>query len=39
MFARVVARDEAERPEPVTLYDGLGLALNAAAARFGISTR
>ena len=39
VFARAVARDEAERPEPVTLHDGLGLALNAAAARFGISTR
>ena len=39
VFARATARDEGERPEPVILADAITLALNAAAARFGISTR
>lgn len=39
VFARATARDEAERLEPLPLSDALALALNAAAARFGVSTR
>jgi hypothetical protein len=40
VYARASARNEGERPEPpVTLKDAVALALNAAAARFGVSTR
>jgi hypothetical protein len=39
VYARATARDEGERPAPVTLSDAIALALNAAASRFGISTR
>ena len=39
VYARATARDEGERPEPVVLSDAITIALNAAAARFGISTR
>jgi hypothetical protein len=39
VYARGSARDEGERPEPVVLNDGIALALNASATRFGISTR
>jgi hypothetical protein len=39
VYARASARDESERAEPVTLNDAVGLALNVAAPRFGISTR
>jgi hypothetical protein len=39
VYARASARDHGERAEPVTLGDAIGLALNAAAPRFGVSTR
>jgi hypothetical protein len=39
VYARASARDEGERPAPVSLEDAVGLALNAGAARFGVSTR
>lgn len=39
VYARSTARDESERAEPVLLNDGIGLALKAASARFGVSTR
>jgi hypothetical protein len=39
VFARASAREGGERPEPVQLSEALGLALNAVAVRFGISTR
>lgn len=39
LFARASEREEGERHQPVALRDAIGLALNAASARFGISTR
>jgi hypothetical protein len=39
VYARASARDEGERAAPVSLNEAIGLALNAAAPRFGISTR
>ncbi len=39
VYTRVHAGDVARRPAPVTLGAGLGMALEAAATRFGISVR
>ena len=39
VYARGTAAEEAQRPSPVSLTDGMGLALEAASGRFGVSTR
>lgn len=39
VYARAADREQARRPAPVALSEAVGLALDAAAARFGISTR
>ena len=39
VYARAAAQDVQERPVPVKLDQGLSLALDAAASRFGVSTR
>ena len=39
VYARGTAAEEAQRPSPVSLTDGMDLALEAASGRFGISTR
>ena len=39
VYARQAAKEPPERPTPVKLDEGFGLALGAAASRFGISTR
>ena len=39
VYARATARDETERADPVLMNDAVALALNAAASRFGVSTR
>jgi len=39
VYARAAAHEDDEKPSPVTLEEFLGLALDAGAVRFGISTR
>jgi MshEN domain len=39
VFARGSAAEEAQRPSPISLFDSMSLALEAASSRFGISTR
>ena len=39
VYARGTAAEEAQRPPPVSLSDGMALALEAGAGRFGISAR
>lgn len=39
VYARASAREELDRPSPASLREALGLALEAASVRFGISTR
>lgn len=39
VYARAAAADEGEKPTPVSLPQAFGVVLDAASARFGISTR
>jgi hypothetical protein len=39
VYARGTAAEEAQRPTPVSLTEGMNQALEAASTRFGISTR
>jgi hypothetical protein len=39
VYTRGTAAEEAQRPSPVSLTDGMALALESAAGRFGISAR
>ena len=39
VYARAAAREELDRPTPCSMVEGLGMALDAASPRFGISTR
>ena len=39
VYARSTARETVDKPTPVSMAEALGLALDAAAVRFGISTR